>query len=168
MQDRMPDQQIQLSDAIASTSPRFPDAEGRCPVAVMKVGRLRFLQDLLGDELDQFSPNTVRLAVDERLRAVFGAVRAALGLSAGLPVQPAPAHAVFAGVGNPGGFRRGRLPGGRTRSHGLGRGPCCLRRRRKPDGVGIEGALVALRVSGAHVRTGWRELARRFASMWQF
>ena len=64
MQDRMPDRQIQLSDAIASTSPRFPDAEGRCPVAVMKVGRLRFLQDLLGDELDQFSPNTVRLAVD--------------------------------------------------------------------------------------------------------
>ena len=64
MQDRMPDRQVQLSDAIASTSPRFPDAEGRCPVAVMKVGRLRFLQDLLGDELDQFSPNTVRLAVD--------------------------------------------------------------------------------------------------------
>ena len=64
MQDRMPNRQIQLSDAIASTSPRFPDAEGRCPVAVMKVGRLRFLQDLLGDELDRFSPNTVRLACD--------------------------------------------------------------------------------------------------------
>ena len=64
MQDRMPDRQVQLSDAITSTSTRFPDAEGRCPVAVMKVGRLRFLQDLLGDELDQFSPNTVRLAVD--------------------------------------------------------------------------------------------------------
>ena len=60
----MPNQQIQLSDAITSTSTRFPDAEGRCPVAVMKVGRLRFLQDLLGGELDQFSPNTVRLAVD--------------------------------------------------------------------------------------------------------
>ena len=60
MQDRMPNQQIQLSDAIASTSQGFPDAEGRCPVAVMKVGRLQFLQDLLGDELNQFSSNTVR------------------------------------------------------------------------------------------------------------
>ena len=64
MQDRMQDRQVQLSDAITSTNQRFPDAEGRCPVAVMKVGRLRFLQDLLGDELDQFSANTVRLVCD--------------------------------------------------------------------------------------------------------
>ena len=38
----------------------------------MKVTRLRFLQDLLGDELDQFSPNTVRLACD----GVYGGLTA--------------------------------------------------------------------------------------------
>ena len=72
MTDRMPDQQFQFqrSDAISTSGPKFPDTDARYPVAIMKIGRLLFLQGLLAAQLDSFSPWTIKLACD----GIYGGV----------------------------------------------------------------------------------------------